>query len=307
MPLRPKAGQRQDYQRLRPGTKRAGAGHKRLRSGHFDLGGQPNGPQEPDGEPGHVDQGTGRQAREASPPARRWRTLQMLQNSPEVVGARVGKDWRGAVAVIPDGLQVTPRTGFRLSARRGGLVKWKTDRIVAFALIHLIAAFAFLPWFFSWTGVALFGAGLFVFGTLGINLCYHRLLTHRALRLPALAGACAGVAGRVFVAGFAAPLGGGSSSASSVCRRRQRPAQPARRFFLGAYGLAVGQNGRHVPWSADRAIRKGYQSGSVLCLDRQAQKLDEDRVAEFGLPASWSVSASWRFRGKACPTRRSSV
>ena len=112
------------------------------------------------------------------------RTLQMLQNSPEVVGARVGKHWRDAVAVIPDGLQVTPRTGFRLSACRGGLVKWKTDKIVAIALIHLIAAFAFLPWFFSWTGVVLFGAGLFVFGTLGINLCYHRLLSHRSLACP---------------------------------------------------------------------------------------------------------------------------
>jgi fatty-acid desaturase len=76
-------------------------------------------------------------------------------------------------------------------------VKWKTDRIVAFALIHSVAAFAFLPWFFSWTGVALFGAGLFVFGTLGINLCYHRLLTHRAFTCPlwlehtlALLGVC---------------------------------------------------------------------------------------------------------------------
>ena len=76
-------------------------------------------------------------------------------------------------------------------------MKWKTGRIVAIAFIHLLAAFAFLPWFFSWTGVVLFGVGLFVFGTLGINLCYHRLLTHRALACPgwlehalALLGVC---------------------------------------------------------------------------------------------------------------------
>ena len=49
---------------------------------------------------------------------------------------------------------------------------------------HLIALLAFLPWFFSWTGVVLAILGLYVFGTLGINLCYHRLLTHRGLTLP---------------------------------------------------------------------------------------------------------------------------
>src|SRR5262249_23628040 len=49
---------------------------------------------------------------------------------------------------------------------------------------HLVALLAFVPWFFSWTGVVLAFAGLYVFGTLGINLCYHRLLTHRGLVVP---------------------------------------------------------------------------------------------------------------------------
>jgi stearoyl-CoA desaturase (delta-9 desaturase) len=47
---------------------------------------------------------------------------------------------------------------------------------------HLGALLAFFPWFFSWTGVALLIAGDFVFGVLGINLCYHRLLTHRGFQ-----------------------------------------------------------------------------------------------------------------------------
>jgi stearoyl-CoA desaturase (delta-9 desaturase) len=47
---------------------------------------------------------------------------------------------------------------------------------------HLLALLALVPWFFSWTGVILALLGLYVFGTLGINLCYHRLLTHRGLR-----------------------------------------------------------------------------------------------------------------------------
>src|SRR5207302_2161334 len=49
---------------------------------------------------------------------------------------------------------------------------------------HLLALFAFVPWLFSWTGVVLALCGLYVFGTLGINLCYHRLLTHRSVRCP---------------------------------------------------------------------------------------------------------------------------
>ncbi len=62
--------------------------------------------------------------------------------------------------------------------------KWKKDNICGFIVIHLIAALAFFPWFFSWTGVALLVAGIYVFGLLGINLCFHRLLTHRGFACP---------------------------------------------------------------------------------------------------------------------------
>ena len=50
--------------------------------------------------------------------------------------------------------------------------------------IHLIALLAFVPWFFSWTGVVLALLGLYVFGTLGISLCFHRMLTHRSVVCP---------------------------------------------------------------------------------------------------------------------------
>ncbi len=49
---------------------------------------------------------------------------------------------------------------------------------------HVLALLAFVPWLFSWTGVALAVLGLYFFGTLGINLCYHRLLTHNGFTLP---------------------------------------------------------------------------------------------------------------------------
>ena len=55
---------------------------------------------------------------------------------------------------------------------------------ITVGLYHLVALLAVLPWFFSWTGVVLAVAGVYVFGGLGINLCYHRLLTHRGLVCP---------------------------------------------------------------------------------------------------------------------------
>jgi len=61
-------------------------------------------------------------------------------------------------------------------------VRWRYA--IGIPAVHLLAALAFLPQFFSWTGVAAAIVGLYVFGTLGINLCYHRLLTHQGFVVP---------------------------------------------------------------------------------------------------------------------------
>src|ERR1700726_4512713 len=53
-------------------------------------------------------------------------------------------------------------------------VKWRYASPIL--SIHLIAALAFVPWFFSWTGVVLAVLGCYVFGTLGMNIGYHRLV-----------------------------------------------------------------------------------------------------------------------------------
>ncbi|MGD0102442.1 MAG: fatty acid desaturase [Rhodopila sp.] len=55
---------------------------------------------------------------------------------------------------------------------------------IAVGVYHAVALLALLPWLFSWTGVVLAFVGLYVFGSLGINICYHRLLTHRGLVCP---------------------------------------------------------------------------------------------------------------------------
>jgi stearoyl-CoA desaturase (delta-9 desaturase) len=49
---------------------------------------------------------------------------------------------------------------------------------------HLLALLACVPWLFSWSGLAWAIGGLYLFGTLGINIGYHRLLTHRGFACP---------------------------------------------------------------------------------------------------------------------------
>jgi len=63
-----------------------------------------------------------------------------------------------------------------------GKVDW--PYAISFVVYHVVALLAFWPWLFSWTGLVLALVGTYVFGTLGINLCYHRLLTHRSFDCP---------------------------------------------------------------------------------------------------------------------------
>jgi fatty-acid desaturase len=55
--------------------------------------------------------------------------------------------------------------------------------VVGIGLVHLLALLALLPYCFSWTGVAVMLVGVHLFGQ-GVNLCYHRLLTHRSFEVP---------------------------------------------------------------------------------------------------------------------------
>jgi stearoyl-CoA desaturase (delta-9 desaturase) len=54
---------------------------------------------------------------------------------------------------------------------------------VAIAAMHALALLAAAPALFSWSGVVLCVVGVFFFGQ-GVNLGYHRLLTHRSLAVP---------------------------------------------------------------------------------------------------------------------------
>jgi stearoyl-CoA desaturase (delta-9 desaturase) len=70
----------------------------------------------------------------------------------------------------------------RPAVRQWGAIHW--PYLVPILSVHLLALLAFVPWLFSWIGVIAMFAGVHLFGTFGINLCYHRLLTHRSLAVP---------------------------------------------------------------------------------------------------------------------------
>jgi stearoyl-CoA desaturase (delta-9 desaturase) len=56
--------------------------------------------------------------------------------------------------------------------------------LTGMAVFHALAALACVPWLFSWSGLACAFVAYYVFGVLGINVGYHRLLTHRGFTCP---------------------------------------------------------------------------------------------------------------------------
>ena len=56
--------------------------------------------------------------------------------------------------------------------------------VVPLVVLHALALLAFVPWFFSWSGLVLAILGHFTFGMLGITIGFHRLLTHRGFNCP---------------------------------------------------------------------------------------------------------------------------
>jgi len=62
--------------------------------------------------------------------------------------------------------------------------RWHWNYFLPIVAVHVLACLAVLPFFFSWSGVVLALLFTHLFGMLGINICYHRLLTHRSLAVP---------------------------------------------------------------------------------------------------------------------------
>ncbi len=56
--------------------------------------------------------------------------------------------------------------------------------LIPFVLFHAALSLAFVPWFFSWSGLLLIPILHFLFDWVGNGLCFHRTLTHGGLELP---------------------------------------------------------------------------------------------------------------------------
>ena len=58
--------------------------------------------------------------------------------------------------------------------------------LIAIIVVHVLALAALVPfsYTFAWWGIPLVLVGNFIFGSLGINLGYHRMLTHKAASFP---------------------------------------------------------------------------------------------------------------------------
>jgi stearoyl-CoA desaturase (delta-9 desaturase) len=87
-------------------------------------------------------------------------------------------------AVAPPATEVAAKHASRLNRPPAVTRQIFWMYLGAFIVLHLLALLAFVPWLFSWTGVISVFVGNLVFGALGINLAYHRLLTHKGLTLP---------------------------------------------------------------------------------------------------------------------------
>lgn len=104
------------------------------------------------------------------------------------------------LAPAPD--EVTPSDEQLLAPQRLGRPPSATRQIfwpyaASFVVLHAACVLALVPWLFSWSGVALAIAGYYLIGAVGINIAYHRLLTHRGFTCPrwferslALLGVC---------------------------------------------------------------------------------------------------------------------
>jgi stearoyl-CoA desaturase (delta-9 desaturase) len=65
-----------------------------------------------------------------------------------------------------------------------GRAEWYRSHVALVFGVHALAMLALIPWLFSWTGVVLVFAGNVFIGMVGVNVGFHRLLTHRSFKCP---------------------------------------------------------------------------------------------------------------------------
>ena len=114
---------------------------------------------------------------------------------------------------------------------------------VTVGLYHLVAMLALLPWLFSWTGVVVSVLGLYVFGSLGINLYFHRLLTHRGFVVPRWLEYILGIVGTCCVQDTPARWVAVHRRHHEHSDQQDDPHSPLVNFFWGHVGWMLVENG----------------------------------------------------------------
>jgi stearoyl-CoA desaturase (delta-9 desaturase) len=170
-------------------------------------------------------------------------------------------------------------------------------------VLHVLALLAFVPALFTWTGFAAMLAGCYVFGTLGVNLCFHRLLTHRSFRCSkrteyflALLGVCC--------------LQEGPGRWTAIHRKhhqesdeRPDPHSPLVNFLWGHVGWLITENRATDTFHMyQRYARDLLSQPFYLNLERRLNWLWVYAAhvvifAALGLGIGWAVEGDWKGAG----------
>lgn len=60
--------------------------------------------------------------------------------------------------------------------------RWRRQSTITFLVFHLLLPLACVPWLFSWSGVVAAFLGYYLYNSIGVDLCFHRLLSHRSFK-----------------------------------------------------------------------------------------------------------------------------
>lgn len=124
---------------------------------------------------------------------------------------------------------------------RGWRIKWRYASPIM--IVHLVALLAFLPYYFSWTGVCLAVVGCYVFGGIGMNVGYHRLLTHRSFSCPRWLERGLGVLGACCMEESPTIWVAWHRQHHHFSDKEHDPHSPLSSFFWGHIGWLVIKNG----------------------------------------------------------------
>ena len=169
-----------------------------------------------------------------------------------------------------------------------GRIRW--SYAIGVGGVHVLALLAFVPRLFDWTRHGLALAGLMCSARLASTFATIGCCTHRGYRVPSSGWSMPWPAGRLLPAGHPGRWVSVHRLPPSALRRTDRPAQPACRFLVGAYGLADGRQIASLQHLAVRAIRQGLCPTAFYGNWRRQPALGMDRTWPTGRCSSSPAS-----------------